>query len=323
MIPVNWIVSYPRSGNTFARALIANYFSGLDYPLTLDEIVQSTHGEHDENIWLDLTGKPPSERKLDEEWRARPAYFARLRGMTNPHLPMIKSHSVAGPILDRPAFEFMAGDRIVHLVRHPCDVAISCSYFYNIDLTEAIRRILMPGLYIHGLPEIGFEVIGSWAQHTRSWMELIDVPIHRVRYFELVAKPVEVLMSIVAFLGAAPDPSRAEIAVNFCDFNRMRSEEELNGFAESSRSSSNPFFRKGQPGEWIETLTVDQARQILGNDPELIDQLKFANISIFENAGTSFSPTQYHGPELSVPSQLTQMPGSLGGYFNQTLNVAY
>lgn len=279
MKPATWIVSYPRSGNTFVRSLLANYFSGLDRPLKLEEIANSTQGEHDEMLWTRVTGKKPSERSLQEQWNARPLYFERLRAITEKTLPLIKSHTLLGALDGRPAFQFVPGDRIIYIVRHPCDVVLSASKFNDMGLDESIDRQLATNRYVCGQPNHGYELIGSWSQHVRSWMLDPGVPVHRIRYIDIVENGVNKVMDMVRFLNCEPDPARARLAVEFSSFDRLQAEEKEKGFVEASKVSALPFFREGRPGQWLDTLTVNQARKILDADPELIDHFGFRKLS--------------------------------------------
>ena len=243
--------------------------------MQLDEIIAATVGENDESLWQELTGKLPTDRSLAEQWNTRLPYIERLRRMTNPAMPLIKSHTIFGDIEGRPAFNFIPGDRIIHVVRHPGDVAISCAHFYNVSLDEAIDRLLTPGFYIYGPPDLGYEVMGSWSQHTRCWMQLNSVPALRIHYEDMVARPIQALSRIVEFLGHEPDDERVGLAVEFSNFDRLRLEERCNGFNEASTLSSQPYFRVGRAGQWLDGLSGKQAGRLLDDDPELLSSLDY------------------------------------------------
>ena len=151
MRPFIWVVSYPRSGNTFLRALLANYFSGSTRPLSLAEVSSSTLGEHSETLWLELTGHRAADRTIEMEWRARPAYIRARRERAEGDIRLFKSHTVNGSAFgELNAFDFVPGDRILHVVRHPGDVALSCADYWGIPLDAAIDRLLTDGLVTDG-----------------------------------------------------------------------------------------------------------------------------------------------------------------------------
>lgn len=271
-----WLVSYPRSGNTYLRALLANYVSGLPRPMSLDELSASTSGEHDEAFWREVTGKPAADRSLEEEWLARQAYFRALRARAPGPGFLLKSHTMNGVLAGQRAYEFLPQDRIVHVLRHPCDVAMSCADFYGITLEESVSRLLTEGLFVDARPELGFEVLGSWAQHTRSWMAETSAPVHRIRYFDLVGDPAGALRGLLAFLNVPVDEARVRAAVEFSRFDSLRAQEDVGSFRERPKSShSGRFFRVGRSLQWLDALTPEQADRLVAPNRDLLDELGF------------------------------------------------
>lgn len=278
MRPFIWIVSYPRSGNTFLRALLANALSGHDRPLSLVEVSQSTVGEHEESLWVKLIGKPAPERTIEEEWRQRHAYVAARRAMAAPVQRMFKSHTINAVAFGVHAFDFQPGDRIIHIVRHPCDVAMSASDYWGLDMPRTIERMLKLGLVLNGHPGHGYEAIGSWTQHTRLWLGGAPVPIHRVRYFDLVENTVDTLQGILQFLGEDADLRRVRAAASFAQFDALKAQEELAGFREASEARSGRFFRVGRPFQWVGKLAPEQVEALTAPCRDLLDTLGFTEL---------------------------------------------
>ena len=239
--PAIWLASYPRSGSAYVRSLIANYVSESKEPLSLQDIVNSTFGEHEERIYFELTGKQPQDRNLSDEMATRIAYFDRARELTNRSLPMIKTHTLFGAVNGYPTFKFIPGDRVIHLVRHPCDVAISFAHYYGIDIEAAIDNLLDNDNYYNGWPNAGYEVIGSWSQHTHSWMLDVGAPVYRIRYDDLVTRPVEMLLEIADFVGLGRNEGRASRA------GRCQSNEERSPFGHTSIFEQNASGSKALP----------------------------------------------------------------------------
>jgi hypothetical protein len=229
-------------------------------------------------LWTELTGKAPSDRSLTEEIAARPTYFARLRRIPAPRRPLVKSHTLVGEVDGFPTYNFDPRDRIVHIVRHPCDVALSVADYFGLSIDDAIEQISTPGLYHYDPPNIGYELIGSWAQHTRSWMRDLGVPVYRIRYFELLLRPVDIMIELAEFLGLEPDRARAELAVEFSSFDRLKAEEQQTGFCETASTARKGYFRKGRAGQWLSELSIEQAQRIIDCDPELVEMLGFSRV---------------------------------------------
>ena len=278
--PVNWIVSFPRSGNTFIRSLFANYASGLDRPMTMSELAAASWGEHSEEFLAPLTGKQPQDRTHEEEWRVRPAYFDKVRTRINRLMPMIKSHTPVGEVYGLRAFDFAVGDKVIQIVRHPCDVVVSVADYYNFSIDKAIDQVLKLDTCYYGAPDQGYELVGSWSQHTRSWMKEMPVPMARFSYDALIENPVNILVELLKFIGFCPDQNRAEQSVEFCRFGRMKSAAAAEGFSETASTAQNGYFREGKPDQWLDKLTVNQARRVLDHDPELIALFGFSRLSV-------------------------------------------
>jgi hypothetical protein len=273
MSPLIWIVSYPRSGNTFLRALLANYVSQSEPPLPLSEVSKWAIGEHDERLWTQLTGQPAQTRTLEAQWRARPDYFRARREAGGGRRMVCKSHTLNGTVFDQPAFEFMPQDRIIHVVRHPCDVALSCAHYFGLGVEGAIEQLLRDGQFVNGRPEHGYEVIGSWRQHTGTWLDACPVPMHRVRYFDLVEDTHATLREIVGFLGLEPDEARIAATVKACAFEALASQEQATGFSEAKAVRSGRFFRVGRTLQWVDKLTPAQAERLIAPSRDILDQL--------------------------------------------------
>lgn len=276
MKDIVWIVSYPRSGNTFLRALLSNYFSDAGRPLTLAEIGATTIGEHDEQLWTALTGQAPADRTIEAQWRNRLAYIEKRRERAGPEQRFFKAHTLNSTAYGVPGFAFTPGDRILHVVRHPCDVALSCAAYWGIDQDKAVQRLLNPGLVVNGKPNHGYEVLGSWEQHTRSWLGASTPPVHRIRYFDLAEDTLETLRGIIAFLGHEPNPYRLKAAVAFASFDTLSAQEGMFGFVEGQQPQGGQFFRVGKALQWPGKLEPEQVRALTEPVQDILDDLGFS-----------------------------------------------
>ncbi|MSO93754.1 MAG: sulfotransferase domain-containing protein, partial [Rhodospirillales bacterium] len=49
MSKILWLASYPKSGNTWLRAFLANYMMGAERPVPINEIHKFAYGDMD--VW--------------------------------------------------------------------------------------------------------------------------------------------------------------------------------------------------------------------------------------------------------------------------------
>jgi hypothetical protein len=269
------LASYPRSGNTFLRVLLANYLNDRPGPVSLSALPWLSKGEHIEHLWREITGAAPAMRTLQEEWNARGAYFDRLRATSASAPVLVKTHTVNGAIAGVPAFDLNPYDRAVYVLRHPCEVAVSWADFYGKSLDAAIDDLLSPGRFIQGLPDHGFELTGSWGQHVSSWVDAAPCPPLVLRYQDLCIQPTRELARLVEFLDLKLEPHRIARAAVFSRFERLQQDEALHGFAEASpQATSQRFFRQGRTGRWSDTMSTAQAGRLYDAYGPLIDRFR-------------------------------------------------
>ncbi len=269
-----WIVSYPRSGNTFVRALLSSYLAEVPGGGTVAELPTRSIGEGDEPLWTELTGQTPAAREFARQWRARPAYFEAQRHRRD-GVVLVKSHTPNVMAYGTPAFDFGESDKVIHVVRNPCDVAVSTAAYRGLTLNEAIDVVLQHDTIIDARPTRGFEVIGSWGQHATSWTKGVGAPVHRVRYFELVNDTVATLKAILGFLEMPFDEARAQVAVAACSFEQMVRQERSGGFAEAEMVRSGAFFRVGRPLQFLAAMDEAQIDRVIQPLKAVIEDMGF------------------------------------------------
>jgi hypothetical protein len=170
MRPIVFLASYPRSGNTFLRALLSNYHAGLDRPLSVEEIADYGFGEKSEPIWAACTGMDATARSIRAEWLARPDYLRACRRLPGEGPLAFKTHTLNGAMFNAAAFNLCKADRVVYVVRHPFDVALSCAHFFDLDLEAMAERMLVAGAFNVTNGGAPFEVTGSWLQNVAGWI---------------------------------------------------------------------------------------------------------------------------------------------------------
>ena len=271
-----FLASYPRSGNTYVRVLLANYLSGKSVPVKLADLPWLAKGEHIEALWRNITGAAPQDRSFEQEWRGRTAYFDLLRAASPSQPLLVKTHTVNTVIGGEPAFPYNPQDRAIYIVRHPCDVAVSWADFYGVSLDRAVDDLLSNGRYIRGIPHHGYELTGSWGQHVMSWTNDAAVsPALVLRYQDLCLSPSRQLERLASFLGLAVAPDRIDRAVAFSGFKRLQRDEAENGFAEApANATSGRFFREGRAGQWSEVMSRSQIDRLYDAYAALIDRFQ-------------------------------------------------
>jgi len=268
-----WIASYPRSGNTFIRALLAAYqFSDK---FTINHLGQNSYGEHNDLLWQMVTMLPADVRSFQMEWRYRPQYFDLLRTYKAAGgIKMVKTHTANVDINGIPAFHFKPEDRIIFVVRHPGDVAISLSKYANLSIDQTIDSMIEPGACVPATKHTRAEFRSSWALNTKSWLGETSLPMLAVHYRNLVNNTESELIRMLEFLEIDISSDRIESTLAMTKFDVLADQESRWGFSENLNPVV-PFFRLGKSDQWQDILSADQIQKLSSGNDELMDQLNF------------------------------------------------
>jgi hypothetical protein len=222
-----WIVSYPKSGNTWTRFLIANLIAGNE-PVDWSNI---------ERLVPDIYyNRDPQLRALP-----RPRYF--------------KSHEAY-----RPDYR-----RVVFIVRDPRDVAVS--YYHFVRKAKMLPADATMDDFMHKFLEGRIDPYGNWGENVGSWLGArrgtADFVV--VRYEDLLENAEAELLKIAEMLGLPADDKTLQHAVENSRADRMRelekSQRGQHKLLKTSRADI-PFVRAARSGQWRTELPPGAVRQI-------------------------------------------------------------
>ena len=264
--PYVWLASYPKSGNTWMRLLLANFWSESRQPVHINQIREALPLGLASRVssfekWACLES---SELTWEEVEELRPAIYrvraARLvadRVETFFYKIHDALHPTAGGELLVPADRTAAA---VYLVRCPLDVAVSLAFYNGWTFAAAVKMLCDP--HAHVAAGRLRQRLLDWSSHVESWCNA-PFPVLVVRYEDLLADAAGVLGRVVRFLGLggqAGDGERIRRAAECADFAGLARQENRDGFREAMPSSR--FFRSGKQGEWRRYLTPEQVRAV-------------------------------------------------------------
>lgn len=275
---IGWLASYPRSGNTWLRFLIASLTQG-GRAIDINAVnapglgaPTASRNEFDELFGIDSTLLTD-----DEINRARPLLFDLIASRSKEPLILRKVHDRCRRNPDgQRMFPPEVSRGAVYIVRDPRDVAISYAHFAGVGIDEAIRRMGDPDMAVpsrreHRAPYF-LQHFGTWSQHVRSWLDDAGMPVHRVRYEDLIADAATELARVAGFLGMpAGAAGEAAAAVRF---EALRGQEDERGFRELMNRETR-FFRQGRAGAWRSVLSAAQAGRLEEDHGEVMTRLGY------------------------------------------------
>ena len=263
--PCYWLASYPKSGNTWVRMLLAAYKSGA---LDINANSNVTQYDCDNYTWNSLSPVPLSHVNAETAVFLRPAVLLHLLYSRKSRPTIIKTHNArmraAGVELIPP--ELTAG--AVYLVRDPRDVVSSFARHLGKTVDEAITSMAEEYNKLV-LPEVAIASwLTTWSHHARTWMKE-DVTV--VRYEDLKTHTEEQFIRILHGLRLKVNLPRVRKAIRLCNIEALKRQEQKAGFIE--KGVQDKFF--GQGKGWREELTEKQARRIEEDHGEMMRELRY------------------------------------------------
>jgi hypothetical protein len=256
-----WLASYPKSGNTWLRAFLANLVANGSEPLPLGELRRYCDDESLPERYAELSGRPSTELDFAEVSELRPRVHAAIAA-SYPRSVFVKTHNPASYREGDPIHNPYVTSAAIYVVRNPLDVVVSMTHHFGLSIDEAIEFL---GNEQSGMPNeqlfIG-QWLGSWSTHVASWTNQNFHPALVVRYEDLLEKPAKTFGKVVRLVAPTADPARIERARRHADFRTLAKLESRDGFVEQSDKAGR-FFRAGRAGGWRQALNRDQVMRVI------------------------------------------------------------
>jgi aryl sulfotransferase len=261
-----WLASFPKSGNTWFRILLANLAGGADRgPSDINDLeerggIASSREEFEAQTLLD--SGLLSHEDIDD---LRPSVYSAIAAEACEQRWVKVHDAYTRNSSGEPLFGYRTALGAVYLVRDPRDVAVSLAHHNSTTIDEAITLMnAADGALCRGrkgmAPQLRQRLTG-WGGHVTSWLDQNDLPVLTVRYEDMVSAPAQCLACALGFAGRSVAHPDVERAVRHASFEELQRQERKTGFGERM-SRTAPFFRAGQSGGWRETLTAAQARAL-------------------------------------------------------------
>jgi hypothetical protein len=255
-----WLASYPKSGNTWLRAFLANLIANRPTPVPLAELPNYGRLEAEPELYSRIAGRPSTELDFAQLCALRPQVHAAIAAAAAKTV-FVKTHSMAGAIDGVPLLTPSVSAGSIYVVRNPLDVAISMSHHFGIDQDAAIDYLNNKSSATENGELFVTEFLGSWSQHVKSWADMESERILILRYEDLLEKPAKWFGKVARMIGTE-DRARIERAIRHSDFRALAEMEKRDGFVEVPIKGKR-FFRAGRSNQWREKLSRDQVVRIV------------------------------------------------------------
>jgi hypothetical protein len=234
-----FIVSFPKSGNTWVRFLVANIL----------------FGEEQNVSFLNIEKLSPDIYQHSD---------AVLSECDSPRV--LKSHEYFDPRYNR----------VILVVRDPRDVAVSQYYFMikNRQIDESLSITDFVDKFINSETSR----FGNWSENIGSWLGAMRQDLCLIRYENIKSDTANSVNKIACFLGKKLTDSQIQNVIEKSSFKSMQSMERVQGKSWKPTKKSRqdiPFVRSGEVGQWQSELPEEAAEKIWNVWSERMIQLGY------------------------------------------------
>ena len=253
-----WVASYPKSGNTWLRALLSSYYysedGAFDQKLLskIDQFPQKryySNFDYDKKIVTDTSKfwlKAQEIINLDKK------------------LKFFKTHNILGGLNGNQFTNTKNTIGGIYIVRDPRNVITSLKNHFEMNNSEALKFMLNKNKYTydHHLENdySDFQLISSWENNYKSWINQKNIPVKFIKYENLYIKTYEVFKDLIEFINMTCknqnkfNKDKAQKAIYSSSFDNLKNIENKKGFSESVLSKIGTkkisFFHLGPKNNW-------------------------------------------------------------------------
>jgi aryl sulfotransferase len=270
------LASYPKSGNTWMRAVLTSVMHG---GAAVDINHMLVRNCADRQLCARYLGINLSDLTFAEieALRSRALEFSAREGSRRHFL---KVHDAWLPSLHAGAFPIPEDliESVIYIVRDPRDVAASFARHLGKSVDETIGRMSRPRFRLAYHPRgLGWQIpqlMSTWSVHVSSWLDGFAGRLHVVRYEDMQSDPAGAFATVFRSIGLRVSPSVLRSAISAAAFDVLQTQERNGGFIERPRSCEF-FFGTGTARSWHTKLTAEQAERIVADHGHVMRRLGY------------------------------------------------
>jgi len=258
-----WITSYPKSGNTWIRALISTYLysNKENFEFKLLQKIPKFIQEKFISPVVDLNELKKNPLKIAKFWKS-----AQLRVNLDNEIKFFKTHNACVSYKNNWFTDEMNTAGYIYLVRDPRSIACSLASHSNISIEQAVNDLLNENnMGLNGPYKLA-ELPGSWKINYLSWKKKKNFEGIVVKYEDLIDNTENEFKKILVFLNKFKkidiNEKRISNSIVSCNFSNLSQMESKFGFEETQ---NNKFFRRGKKDSWKNELNSNLRKKLEDN----------------------------------------------------------
>mgnify|MGYP006151129509 FL=1 len=280
-----WLASYPKSGNTLVRSLLASYFFSKDgiYNFSLTKnIKQFPILKLFEDLGIDIT----NENEVI-------ANYIRVQQSFNKKesTQFLKTHSYLFNIENNAFTDLNNSLGVIYIIRDPRNVVTSYANHFSMSVDESTNRLINKWVFSGNINSFNYAeqttiYSGTWASNYKSWKSFKSQGKYLlIKYEDLINKKEEMLLKMLKFIyklnkkNFEIDKVKFKNVINSTSFERMKALEKEVGFNESKVNNKTgkkiTFFNLGKKNDWKKIISPTIKEKIENAFKEEMEELGY------------------------------------------------
>ena len=254
-----WLASYPKSGNTLLRSILASYFFSNDGVFKFENLYQISQFpllKHFSPLGIDID----DDKEVFKNFINSQKFINREKGKVK----FFKTHSSFSKVYDHNFTDLENTLGVIYIVRDPRNVVTSLAHHYNFTIDQASCQLLDQKKFMARTDKNSKVFIGSWNFSYNSWKSFEQQKKYLlIKYEDLVTKKKTVLLKVFKFLNSLGmktniDMIKLNKVIKSTEFEKMKIKEQNEEFTEAmidiKTGKRKIFFNLGPKNDWKKIL---------------------------------------------------------------------
>ena len=273
-----WIASYPKSGNTWVRSIISSYFF-------------TDTGDFDFNLLKNISlypGPKYFKNKINKPGEVSLFWESSQKNIVSKEKQIfLKTHNALIALNNRLFTSEKTSLGAIYIVRDPRNILSSLKNHYDFkDYDETFKFMKNKKKYIWDIRKnndySGFQFLGSWQEHYKSWIKNQKLKTLLVKYEDLERDCYSTSLKLIQYIlllkgnESKVDEKKLFRSIESTKFDVLKKKENDFGFDESIKVNdiNKSFFFLGPENKWQKKLPNDILKKI---ENEFQEDLKYFN----------------------------------------------
>ena len=259
-----WLASYPKSGNTLLRSMLAAYFFSQDGIYNFD-LIKNIKQFPNITLFEKLGINIKNEKEVVKNYIKVQETFNNKNSVQ-----FLKTHSYLFNINNNPFTDLNNSLGSIYIVRDPRNVVTSYANHTNIGVDQASNDLI-------NLTQMGGDLsktkgsertkvfTGTWSGNFNSWKSFkFQDRYLLIKYEDLILEKEKTFVKVLKFIHKLKkadfkiDIKKLKNVISSTDFSKMKKLEQEKGFFEGKIDKKTgkkiPFFNLGEKNDWKKLL---------------------------------------------------------------------